>query len=340
MNCATHNDVAAVAFCRTCGKPLCNQCTRDVRGVVYCEACLAARMEGAGTVPAAGFVPPVQTVYPRAGSSSSALSGPRPPLNTGPNPALAGILAGFFPIGVGAVYTGQYAKGLSHLVIMVLLILGVSSELPWYVITVLGILIGFFYIYQIIDAVRSAKAIQVGEPAPDPFGLAATFGAGEKFEGTKVPAGAAVLIGLGVIFLLHTAGLFEFGLDRFWPLILIFLGVWLFAKQWGLIGGTVGCQCEHCRTRKLMGPAMLITLGVLFLLDSVSRVGFGRTWPAILLVIGVVKLMQSNASSSGHVGPLPLGTPYVPPVVPPSVPPPQAPPNPDQTASSGEVNHV
>jgi hypothetical protein len=336
MNCATHNDVAAVAFCRTCGKPLCNQCTRDVRGVIYCEACLAARMEG--TAPAAGFVPPVQTVYPPAGSASS---GPRPALNTGPNPAVAGILAGFFPIGVGAVYTGQYAKGLSHLVIMVLLILGVSSNLPWYVITVLGILIGFFYVYQIIDAARSAKAIQMGEPAPDPFGLAATFGAGEKFEGTKVPAGAAVLIGLGVIFLLHTAGLFEFGLDRFWPLILIFLGVWLFAKQWGLIGGAVGCQCEHCRTRKLMGPAMLITLGVLFLLDSVSRVGFGRTWPAILLVIGVVKLMQGNASSSGHVGPLPPGTPpYVPPTVPPNVPPPQAPPNPDQTASSGEVNHV
>ena len=312
MNCATHNDVAAVAFCRTCGKPLCNQCTRDVRGVIYCESCLAARMEG--TAPAAGFVPPVQTVYPPAGSASP---GPRPPLNTGPNPAVAGILAGFFPIGVGAVYTGQYAKGLSHLVIMVLLILGVSSNLPWYVITVLGILIGFFYVYQIIDAVRSAKAIQMGEPAPDPFGLAATFGAGEKFEGTKVPAGAAVLIGLGVIFLLHTAGLFEFGLDRFWPLILIFLGVWLFAKQWGLIGGAVGCQCEHCRTRKLMGPAMLVTLGVLFLLDSVSRVGFGRTWPAILLVIGVVKLMQSNASSSGHVGPLPPGSSGLPPNAPP-----------------------
>ena len=46
MNCATHSDTAAVAFCRTCGKPLCNQCTRDVRGVIYCEACLAARMEG------------------------------------------------------------------------------------------------------------------------------------------------------------------------------------------------------------------------------------------------------------------------------------------------------
>ena len=102
---------------------------------------------------------------------------------------LAGILK------IPALVTTQYAKGLAHLVIMVLLILGVSSDLPWYVITVLGIAIGFFYVYQIIDAVRSAKAIQLGEPAPDPFGLAQTFGAGEKFEGTKVPAGAAVLIG-------------------------------------------------------------------------------------------------------------------------------------------------
>ena len=328
MNCATHSDTAAVAFCRTCGKPLCNQCTRDVRGVIYCESCLAARLDG--TAPAAGFVPPAVPPY------VPPIAPFPPPATSGPNPAVAGILAGFFPIGVGAVYAGQYAKGLSHLVIMVLLILGVSSNLPWFVITVLGILIGFFYIYQIIDSVRTAKAIQLGEPAPDPFGLAQAFGAGERFEGTKVPAGAAILIGLGVLFLLHTAGIFEFGLDRFWPLILIFLGVWLFAKQWGLIGGRViGCQCEHCRTRKLMGPAMLVTLGVLFLLDSVSRVGFGKTWPAILLVVGVVKLMQSNASLDGHNRPLPPGSSGFPP----NTPPPPAVQS-TEPPSSGEVKNV
>jgi Domain of unknown function (DUF5668)/B-box zinc finger len=346
MNCANHSDTAAVAFCRTCGKPLCTQCTRDVRGVIYCESCLAARMEGAGTAPAAGFVPPQtppQTGYQQFMDQGLGVKVPPGPAS-GPNPAVAGILAGFFPIGVGAVYTGQYAKGLAHLVIMVLMILGLSSDLPTLVIVGLAITTGFFYIYQIIDAVRSAKAIQMGEPAPDPFGLAQTFGAGEKFEGTKVPAGAAVLIGLGVLFLLHTAGLFEFGLDRFWPLILIFLGVWLFAKQWGLIGGSrVGCQCEHCRTRRLMGPAMLVTLGVLFLLDSVSRVGFGRTWPAILLVIGVVKLMQGNASTAGHIGPLPPGSSGFPP----STPPPPAVQNTVQSTvqsteppSTGEVKNV
>jgi len=335
MNCATHSDTAAVAFCRTCGKPLCNQCTRDVRGVIYCESCLAARLDG--TAPAAGFVPPAQTVYPPIGTASSM---PRPPVSSGPNPAVAGILAGFFPIGVGAVYTGQYAKGLSHLVIAVLLILGVNADLPWYMITFIAISMGFFYVYQIIDAIRTAKALQMGEPAPDPFGLGQAFGTGEKLEGTKVPTGAAVLIGLGVLFLLHTAGLFEIGMGLFVSLILIFLGVWLFAKHWGLIGSSISvCPCEHCRTRKLMGPAILVTLGVLFLLDSVSRVGFHRTWPAILLVVGVVKLMQSNASSNGHIGPL---SPGMPPSVPPggsqSVPP--APQNPEQPPSSGEVNHV
>ena len=335
MNCATHNDVAAVAFCRTCGKPLCNQCTRDVRGVIYCESCLAARMEG--VAPAAGFVPPpAQTVYPPMGTASAA---PRLPLNTGPNPAVAGILAGFFPFGVGAVYCSQYAKGLAHLVIMVLLIVGQTFDVPDYMHAVLGIGIAFFYVYQIIDAVRTAKAIQLGEPIPDPFGLAASFGAGEKLDGSKVPAGAAVLIGLGILFLLHTAGLFEVSMGVLISLALILLGVWLFARNWGLISTSrTLCTCEHCRTRRLMGPAILVTLGVLFLLDSVSRIEFHKTWPAILLVIGVVKLVQSNASSSGHVGPLPPGSPSYPPAAPPpavqnTVPGAEAP-------SSGEVKNV
>lgn len=115
MNCATHNDTAAVAFCRTCGKPLCGNCTRDVRGVVYCEPCLAARLEG--TAPAAGFVPP-PAVYPAVGAPA------RPLPSSGPNPTVAGILAGFFPFGVGAVYCSQYAKGLAHLLIFALLIFG------------------------------------------------------------------------------------------------------------------------------------------------------------------------------------------------------------------------
>jgi hypothetical protein len=326
MNCATHNEIAAVAFCRTCGKPLCANCTRDVRGVIYCEPCLAARLEG--TAPPAGFVPP-QAVYPPVGVPPNARQA-----GSGPNPAVAGILAGFFPFGVGAVYCSQYAKGLAHLLIFGLLIFG--SDHAGSLDFVFGIGIAFFYVYQIIDAVRTARALQEGQPPPDPFGLAQAFSMGEKGESKNIPAVAIILIGLGVLFLLHTMNVFEFGLDRFWPLILIGLGGWMFAKQWGLIEGRrFGCPCDRCRMRRIMGPAMLLTIGMLFLLQSLNIVSFDRTWPAILLVVGVVKLLQSNASSAGHIGLLPLTNPVV--AAPPSTPPPS---DSGPDSSSGEVRNV
>ena len=53
----------------------------------------------------------------------------------------------------------------------------------------------------------------------------------------------------------------------------------------------------------LMGAAMLITLGVLFLLSSWGHVGFHYTWPVILIVIGLVKFMQASAPITGHISP-------------------------------------
>jgi hypothetical protein len=327
MNCATHSDTAAVAFCRTCGKPLCNNCTRDVRGVIYCEACLAARMEG--TAPAPGFVPvqtPPQTGYQQFMDQGLGLKvAPGP--TSGPNPTVAGILAGFFPFGVGAVYCSQYAKGLAHLMIFALLIFASDHAGSWD--WIFGIGIAFFYVYQIIDAVRTAKALQEGQPAPDPLGLGQSFGMGDKFDAGKVPIGAVILIGLGALFLLHTMGFWEFGFERFWPLILIFLGAWMFYRHWERPGRL--CDCARCRTRWLMGPSMVLLTGVLFLLQTTDVARIDRTWPAWILVVGIVKLLQSTASSQGHIGPLPP--------VPPSAPPPQTPPAP-QPPAPGEVNNV
>src|SRR5713226_9116028 len=321
MNCANHADASAVAYCRTCGKALCANCTRPVRGVIYCEDCLGARMEtGGAPAGTAGFVP---------GTFSSGAPGyvpppppPPPGSGSGPNPTVAGILAGFFPFGVGAVYTGQYAKGLAHLAIFVLLIAGANAS-DHGSGEALGIICGFgiafFWVYQIVDAVRSAKAIQTAQPIPDPFGLAATFSGGGKIEVSKIPTGAIVLILVGVLFLLHTMGWAEFGLVRFWPLVLIALGAWLFARNWGVLpGGCSGCQCARCRTRRIMGPAMLLTIGSLFLLENVHVANFGRTWPVILLLIGAVKLLQGSASIEGHIPPggsIPPA-PLVPPVPP------------------------
>jgi hypothetical protein len=283
MNCAIHNDVPATAYCRTCGKALCTNCTRSVHGVIYCETCLAARLEGVQPPPA-----PYQGVPGRASGGG------------GPNPALAGILAGFFPFGVGAVYNGQYAKGFAHLVIFVACVWGLSSG-NGHLAPILGVGLGFFYVYQIIDAVRSAHAIQAGQPAPDPFGLSKAFGAGEGIDTSKVPTGAVVLIVLGVLFLLHTMGLGFFNLDRFWPIILIAIGAWLFVRRTGFLrdtGKPINYRCHN-----LTGPAVLVTLGILFLLENAHIVSFGRTWPLLLVVIGLAKVLRN-----GHRGPPPAAT--------------------------------
>jgi hypothetical protein len=53
-----------------------------------------------------------------------------------------------------------------------------------------------------------------------------------------------------------------------------------------------------------MWPAVLITLGALFL---VGRLGLGYSfrdlWPVLLIVIGAVKLAGSLVSTEGHISP-------------------------------------
>jgi Domain of unknown function (DUF5668)/B-box zinc finger len=298
MNCANHPDVEKVAFCRTCGKPLCANCTRAVHGVIYCESCLAARLEGVQpnvAPPVSGFVSPGPMATPVAGA--------------GPNPALAGVLAGFFPFGVGAVYTGQYAKGLAHLVIFTLLVLGASNSGGAAVATMCGLGIAGFYFYQIIDSVRSARALQLGQAPPDPFGLGTTFSGGERVDVSKAPVGALILIGMGVLFLLHTLDIWDFSAHRIWPLVLIGIGGWLLVRRLGLVGEVPpGFDRIRSCKRGLMGPAVLLTLGFQFLLDSMGVIRFGRTLPLLLVVIGLVKIFQSTAGPGPFAGPPPSNT--------------------------------
>ena len=95
------------------------------------------------------------------------------------------------------------------------------------------------------------------------------------------------------------------------------------------------CPCPRCRMRGLMGPAMLITIGVLFLLQELGVLSFGNSWPVILLVAGGVLLARNNASTEGHI-PRYLnygGYPFAPPI-PPTPPAPPTPPVPDYSQSS------
>jgi hypothetical protein len=82
----------------------------------------------------------------------------------------------------------------------------------------------------------------------------------------------------------------------------------------------VRCRCARCTIRALLGPAVIITIGVLFLLQQ-ARGGyfdFGNTYPVILVVIGAILLASSLAPMEGHISSTP-------------VPPAAAPPTPGST---------
>lgn len=89
---------------------------------------------------------------------------PPPPPPGAPNPGLAALL-GFIP-GVGAMYNGQFAKGLAHIVIFAILV-----SLADHVNGIFGLLVTGWVFYMIFDAYQTARARREGLVPPDPFGL-------------------------------------------------------------------------------------------------------------------------------------------------------------------------
>ncbi len=83
----------------------------------------------------------------------------------------------------------------------------------------------------------------------------------------------------------------------------------------------IRCTCRRCTIRSLMGPAIIITVGVLFLLSEMrgGYFDFSNTFPVILIVIGAVSLTSALASAEGHnSGSVPANAPGSTPTPPPS----------------------
>jgi len=210
MKCAVHSDVDAVGYCRNCGKPMCSTCVRPVRDVLYCEDCLASIMgiPGAASAAAGGAVPPAGAL-------------PLPPTRSPGSPGVAFVL-GLFP-GLGAVYNGEYNKALIHIVVFISIIVGLNSD---YVgdsgQLVLSLLLAGFILYMAFDAMRVAKAKNMGETPFDPL---------ESWSKNR-PIGPMILIGLGVLFLLNNF-VPIYRIFRLWPLVLIGVGVLMFRNRLG-----------------------------------------------------------------------------------------------------------
>ncbi len=198
MKCAYHPGTDSVAYCAQCGRALCAECKRDVRGAVYCESCLASRVHNPGLPHILG---------PR-GSPSAGVA----------------LALGFIP-GVGAIYNGQVVKAMVQVLIFGSLI-ALADRVGGPMDTVFGLGAAAFYFYMVIDAYQTARRKELNLPMEEWFGL------GDMKM--NAPIGAALLIGLGMLFLLDNMGVPVFRhISRFWPVLLIVVGILLLQRRLG-----------------------------------------------------------------------------------------------------------
>jgi TM2 domain-containing membrane protein YozV len=216
MNCVNHPEASATAYCRECGKPMCQECQRPGFGSIYC-----AEHAPVETPPPP---PPGATALPdRHYAPYSAPAAPMPagsPPDMAAHPALALIL-GFIP-GVGAIYNGQYAKGLVHVVVFGLLVSLASSNVGTYE-PLVGMLIAAWVFYMAFEAFHTARSRRLGarvEEFSSLFDVRPTHG--------RFPAGALLLIVLGFVLLLNTTDIIRMEtLERYWPVGLIVCGLYM-----------------------------------------------------------------------------------------------------------------
>ena len=226
MNCANHTDAPATAFCRECGKPMCAECQRSALGSVYCAEHLPAPAAPAPQPPRAMPNTPPTTF---AASPYTAPAAPqwstdygKSVADPGAHPLLA-LLLGFIP-GVGAIYNGQYAKGLIHAVVFGILVSIVSNHHGGGAIApLMGIMIAAWVFYQAFEAFHTARKRRYGMAVEEFSSIFDTRPAHGRF-----PVGAILLIGIGFILLLDTTDIISIDMfARYWPALLIVFGLYM-----------------------------------------------------------------------------------------------------------------
>ena len=192
-------DIKIVGYCRTCGTGLDEANLRTANGTIYCVDHL----------PAAAPPPEPQSPY---------TAPPPPPRGEDGSPGAAFVL-GMIP-GVGAIYNGQYAKGIVHVIILALLFM--AADNAYGAGPLFGLLIPGFWFYMAFEAYHTARRKREGLPVDEFSGL------GIAGEGSRFPVAAVMLIVFGLLFLLNNLGVLEIRqLIRYWPVAMIALGVYM-----------------------------------------------------------------------------------------------------------------
>jgi hypothetical protein len=239
MNCAQHPETPATAFCRECGKPMCPDCQRPALGSVYCDVHLPAAAAPPAPYTPSPYIPPPYTTPPGSSPYTAPVTPAAPDYSV--HPVLA-LLLGLIP-GVGAIYNGQYAKGLVHAIVFGLLVSVIANGHGnnGGMDALVGIMIAAWVFYMAFEAYHTARKRRFGvtvEELSDQF----DFHAG----GGRFPTGAALLIGLGFLLLLDTTDIISIDdIGRYWPIGLIVLGVWLLYSRLNPARGPEHINPEH-----------------------------------------------------------------------------------------------
>lgn len=145
-----------------------------------------------------------------------------PVVDASVSPGLA-FLLGLIP-GVGAIYNGQYAKGLIHAVIFGMLVsITDNHDLNGGFEALFGLMSAVWVFYMAFEAHHTAKRRLYGLPV-DEFSSLVRINPGTN----AFPIGPVILIGAGVFFLLANFNLIRLAdFARFWPVLLIAAGAWL-----------------------------------------------------------------------------------------------------------------
>ncbi len=223
-----------------------------------------------------------------------------------PSPGLAAFL-GLIP-GVGAMYNGQFVKGLIHVMIFAVL---VSAA---HVYGIFGLMIAGWIFYQAFEAYHTAKARRDGEPLPDPLGLndvtnwfssggrahpgtapGAPAGAGPVGPGPadpyQAPSQAQVQPPYGVPYVAPNEP----------PYQTPYQGPYVPPAYTG--PGVPPVPPVFWRRREPIGAVILIALGLLILLHQVDwfsgRV-FEYSWPVVLIGLGVWLIVRRLSETKGN----------------------------------------
>ena len=221
MICANHPEIEAAAYCRECGKPMCGACQQPSMGSVYC----ATHLPVAAPPPLPTAPPPPIPQSPYTAPLNTNLA--TPVQDPSVLPFLAGFL-GFIP-GVGAIYNGQYAKGLVHAVVFGLMITLIERARGG-MEPLFGILLAAWVFYMVFEAYHTARKRRHGIAVEEFSSLIDV----KSSPHSRFPTGAVVLIVIGFILLLNTTEILDFVIiERFWPVGLIALGAYLLYNRLG-----------------------------------------------------------------------------------------------------------